>query len=169
MFCADDITARARKTVVLGMGNTLVSDDGVGIHTARLLERRLKDAPDVEVSYTSTAGLDLIALLEGYKQAIVIDAIKTEGGEPGQIYVMGLDQFASTLHFTSPHSVNLYTAVELGRRCGLSMPLCFRIVAIEIEDDLNVGEECTPRVAAAMPAAADIVVNILNPVCNKEI
>ena len=70
------------KTLVLGLGNPILSDDGVGLRVARELENRL-DQQEVTVVETSMAGLDLLDLLAGYDRAIIVDAIQTVGGKVG--------------------------------------------------------------------------------------
>ncbi len=73
------------KTVVLGLGNPILTDDGVGLRVARELEGRL-DQQEATVMETSLAGLNMLDLLAGYDRAIIIDAIQTIGGKAGQIY-----------------------------------------------------------------------------------
>jgi len=73
------------KTLILGLGNPILSDDGVGVGVAGELEGRL-DQQEVTVVETSMAGLSLLDLLIGYDRVIIIDAIQTVGGKAGQIY-----------------------------------------------------------------------------------
>jgi len=75
-------TAKER-ILVLGVGNLLMGDEGVGIHAAReLMERTLP--PHVEVIDGGTAGLDLLHIMEGYQKVLIIDAVDVEE-EPGAI------------------------------------------------------------------------------------
>jgi len=68
------------KTLILGMGNPILSDDGIGIWVARALEGELSGG-EVTVMETSMAGLNLLELMADYDRAILIDAIKTGKGE----------------------------------------------------------------------------------------
>lgn len=166
---AKETKTNGSKLLVLGMGNTLVSDDGVGIHVAREVNRRLACSDTaVDVVEASGAGPELLSLLDGYEEAIMIDAVATRGGCPGTVYVFELESLSSTLHMTSPHSMNVYTAVELGRRCGLSMPRRTRIVAVEIEDNTNVAEALTPLVSEAVAPATDAVCAMIDGVIERE-
>jgi len=70
------------KTLVLGLGNSILTDDGVGCFVARELEGRLS-YKGVEIMESSVGGLGLLDLLAGYDKAIIIDAIHTEEGKPG--------------------------------------------------------------------------------------
>ena len=146
------------RTLVLGMGNTLVSDDGVGIHAVRAFRERVNGArPHVAIEETPVAGPALITLISGYDEVIVVDAVRTRDSEPGAVHVIELDALRDTHHTANPHSLNLYTAVELARRCGLPAPRRIRIIAVEILDDVNVCEQCTPRVQDAIPHVLDIL------------
>lgn len=70
------------KTLVLGMGNPILCDDGVGIRVARVLLEK-PQLPDVTIEEFSLAGMDLLELLSGYDRAIIIDAIEADGAKPG--------------------------------------------------------------------------------------
>jgi len=74
---------------------------------------------------------------------IVVDAIQTKDGVPGNIYRLSLKDVANTVHTSSPHTTNLATAIELGKQLGLSMPEDITIFAIEVKDILTFSEECT--------------------------
>ncbi len=67
------------KTIILGLGNPILSDDGVGNRVALELEDRVAERQDVAVMETSMSGLSLIDLLAGYDKAIIVDAIQTAG------------------------------------------------------------------------------------------
>jgi hydrogenase maturation protease len=149
------------KTVIIGMGNTIMSDDGVGILVARILKERLADNPEIEVHETPLAGMNLITMLEGFETAFVIDAIETTNPVPGVLHKFDLSELAATMHVTSPHGTNLYTAVELGRRCGLQMPQTVTIFAIEIENATIFSSECSPAVECRIPAIADEILSDL--------
>ncbi|GAH17016.1 unnamed protein product [marine sediment metagenome] len=71
------------KTLILGLGNPILSDDGVGFCVAGELRGRLSQQ-EVTVMETSMTGLSLLDLLAGYDRAIIIDAIQAVGGKAGQ-------------------------------------------------------------------------------------
>jgi hydrogenase maturation protease len=148
------------KTLVLGLGNPILSDDGVGPAIARELESKI-DPRVTTVAEASLGGLNLLDLLVGYDRVIIIDAIKTAGGRPGQIYRLDPAALTTTRYAGSPHDVNLVTALELGKKIGLKMPQKIDIFAIEVSDTVNFREECTPAVAAAIPACVAMVLREL--------
>jgi len=144
------------KTLVLGMGNTILSDDGVGIKVAHEVANRL-NSPQVTVLETSAVGLSLLDSIVGYDKVIIIDAIQTEKGEAGQIYRMSTADFSLTKHFSSPHQINLATALELGKMLNLAMPEEITVFAVEAKDITSFGEECTPEVEKAIPEVVKMV------------
>ena len=149
------------KTLILGLGNPILSDDGAGIWVARELEGRL-DQQEVTVMETSMAGLSLLDLLVNFDRAIIIDAIQTRGGKAGQVYRLEPGAFDATRHATTTHDVNFATALELGNRLGLALPQQITIFAIEVENVSSFGEECTPEVGRAIPVCVEMVIQELN-------
>jgi hydrogenase maturation protease len=148
------------KTLVLGLGNPILSDDGVGPAIARELESKL-DPQVATVAEASLGGLNLLDLLVGYDRVIIIDAIKTADGRAGQIYRLDPAALTTTRYTASPHDVNLVTALELGKKLGLAMPQKIDIFAIEVSDTERFSEECTPAVAAAIPACVEMILREL--------
>ena len=148
------------KTLILGLGNTILSDDGVGIRVVEELESRLTN-PDITVLETSLSGLSLLDILVGYDKAIIVDAIQTVGGKAGQIYRLTPDALQVSRHAASPHDVNLATALELGKKLGLALPREIVIFAIEVADVTTFGEECTPELKRAIPVCVEMVIREL--------
>ena len=148
------------KTLVLGLGNPLLSDDGVGIKVAQELREKLRD-PQVTVTESSLAGISLLDFVVGYDQVIIIDAIQTKEGNAGQIHRMGPEDFSFRKHLSSPHQINLVTALELGKMLNLAMPQKITIFAVEAKDITTFGEKCTPEVERAIPEVAEMVLEEL--------
>lgn len=138
------------KTLILGMGNDLLSDDAVGLKVARRLRQTIQD-PDVQVRETSLASLELLDLLVGFDQAIIVDAIKTRTGKVGDVHVLSLSELTNGSAPTSLHHVDLPTVLALGRLLGVKMPEHVRIIAVEVKDVSTFGEGCCPEVEAAIP------------------
>jgi hydrogenase maturation protease len=171
-------------TLVLGLGNPILTDDGVGIHVARAVAARLgprtASANGVDFAEASVGGLRLLELLAGYKHVILVDAIQTPNGLPGDIRRLSLGKpletdgggsiFSSlrgdcnnTLHAGSTHDLSLPGALAWGRQNGMELPAddAILIVAVEAQDVLTFGETCTPAVAEAVPRAAGLVFGLL--------
>ena len=172
------------STLVLGLGNPILTDDGVGIHVVRAVAGCLASQPDladgVGFAEASVGGLRLLELLAGYQRVILIDAIQTPDGLPGDIRCFSLEKSldsggagprsslhpncsGSTMHAGSTHDLSLQGALAWGRQNGMALPADedILIVAVEAQDVLTFGETCTPAVAAAIPRAADWVSGLL--------
>jgi hydrogenase maturation protease len=149
------------KTLVLGLGNPILSDDGVGIKVVHEVANQL-NSPQVTVAATSAAGLSLLDSIVGYDKVIIIDAIQTEKGQAGQIYRMGTEDFSLTKHLSSPHQINLATALELGKMLNLAMPQEITVFAVEAKDITSFSEKCTPKVEQAIPEVVKMVLEELN-------
>jgi hydrogenase maturation protease len=156
------------KTLILGLGNSVVTDDSVGLRVAQELKPLLADRTDVEVAEDCWGGLRLMERMIGFDRAIVIDAICT-GAPPGTIHQLTPEGIA-TQRSASAHDMNLATALELGRRVDAHLPKNehIRLVGIEAEDILTFGEQCTPAVEAAIPRAVETVLQILSTLTGGE-
>jgi hydrogenase maturation protease len=147
------------KTLVLGLGNPILTDDGVGIHVVRAAASRCSPFKDVVFAEASVGGLRLLDLLAGYQRVIFVDAIQTRGGQPGDIYRLGPGDLQGSLHSGSTHDLSLRGALDLGRRLDMVLPddRDLIILAVEVEDVLTFGEACTSAVTRAIPQAVEIV------------
>jgi len=151
------------KTLVLGLGNPLLTDDGVGLRVARELRSRLTGRPDVVVEEDYWGGLRLMERMVGYDRSIVIDAV-CGGDTPGTIRCLHVQEMP-TQHTASAHDATLSTALRFGHRVGAALPDLddVLIVAVEAADVTSFGEECTPQVDAAIPRAVETVLRELGP------
>jgi len=148
------------KTLILGLGNSLLCDDGVGIYVAAELKKRINQ-PEITVLETGVAGLSLLDLLVGYDKAIIVDAIQTVDGEIGQIYRLAPEVFDTARRTASAHGIDFPTALEFGRKLGLHLPQQIVIFAIEVSDVSTFNEECTPEVTHAIPRCVEMVLQEL--------
>ncbi len=146
------------RTLVVGLGNPILTDDAVGIQVAAAAAQCCTRA-DVAFAEASVGGLRLLDVLAGYERAILVDAIQTPGGRPGEIYRLGPGDLRVSRHAGCSHDMALPTALALGRRMGMRLPRDedLTIIAIEVADVLNFSERCTPAVAAAIPRAVEAV------------
>jgi hydrogenase maturation protease len=145
------------KTLILGMGNTILTDDGVGCKVAQQLEKRLKGRPGITVKETSLSGLSLLDEVAGYERLIVIDAIQTQGGKPGAIYKLSHDDFKKG-RMAIIHDLGLLSTLELGRKLDMEMPREVIIFAIEAKDLVTFSEKLSPEVEKVIPKVVSKVV-----------
>jgi hydrogenase maturation protease len=150
------------KTRVIGLGNTILTDDGVGVYTAREVRRLLdeqgcSDAADVVES--EVGGFDLMELMTGWERIILLDSIQFDGVEPGTLLELDPKDLRTSLRIRSVHDIDLPTALNLGRHMGLPMPVQVLIYAIQAKDAHTFGETMTPPVRQAMSRAVKIVLS----------
>jgi hydrogenase maturation protease len=157
------------KILVLGLGNSLVADDSVGLLVASALKPLLAGRPDVEVSEDCWGGLRLMERMIGFDRAIIIDAMQS-GAPPGTVRRLTPDAIA-TQRSASAHDVNLPTALEFGRKAGAALPANEHIllIAVEAQDVLTIGKKCTPEVEAAIPVAVKAVIEAVDRFQNESI
>ena len=143
------------NTLILGIGNPILTDDGVGIKIAHKLKEQ---NPELEVLETSEAGIALLDLIAGYNKLVIIDSIKTKEGKPGELYKLELGDLKSHMDFSSSHGIDIATAFELGQRLGYRMPKFVSIYAVEIRDNSTFAEECTEEVEERIPLIAKQII-----------
>jgi hydrogenase maturation protease len=146
------------KTLILGIGNLLLSDDGIGVHTAwRLQEVNLPE--EVQVVDGGTCGLDLLQFLEGIERLVIVDAVKA-GKQPGTIIRMVDEEIPAYLALkVSPHEIGL---PELLFTAKLRDLYPRQVVVLGIQPEmLETGVELSPIVSARLD---DLVEKILEEI-----
>jgi hydrogenase maturation protease len=143
------------KTLILGIGNNILRDDGIGPAVIRELEQCCCH-PEISFKTTNLSGLLLLDMLTGYDSLIVVDAIQS-GAKPGEVRWLRTEDFELRGRTCSQHNVGILQALELGKQLGLYVPADVRIMAIEAYDVTNFGEDLTPEVAGAIPKAIEYI------------
>ena len=148
------------KTLLLGIGNPIRTDDAIGVMVAREVSKlRL---PDVDVEEIAASGIEVMELMLDYEKVVIVDAIMLPDGKPGEIMKLEEGDFSSTVHGASPHGVNLSTAIALGRQTAPSrMPKQIVFYAMQAEDVDTFSESLTTRVRENLPSLIDTVVREL--------
>ena len=149
------------KTLLLGLGNPILSDDSLGFRVVQQLKARFS-RPGLTLVESSASGLSLLDLITGYDKVIIIDAIRTKGGQAGKIYRLDAENLSNTCYSASLHDINLATALELGKKLGIALPQQIIIFAIEVVDVTTFSEQCTPEVEKAIPLAVSMVAKELD-------
>jgi hydrogenase maturation protease len=108
-----------KPTIVLGLGNPLMSDEGIGVHLVNRLSMLSEDYPDVDFVDAGTGGLNLLHLFEGREKAVVIDCAIMEE-EPGTIKKFTPEQVKSVkrLAHQSLHEQDLMKIIKLAKMLG---------------------------------------------------
>ncbi len=148
--------------IVIGLGNPLLGDDGVGWKVVEALQPRLAQA-GIETDLLAGGGLSLMERLVGYGSTIIVDSIYTGRQPKGTVTVFPLEALENPFagHTGSAHETNLATALAMGRKLGAVLPDRVMIVAIESPDIYDFDDHLSPPVAAAVHSAQDAVIQLV--------
>ena len=153
------------KTLVIGLGNPILGDDGIGWHVADEIVKCTAGFPNVEVDCVSLGGLSLMERLTGSNRVILIDAIFTGRKPNGTVQQIGLDDLPDLTsgHSASVHDTSLRNALNIGRSLGISLPddKDVIIIAVETENVYDFSQELSTAVAAAVPQTVKLVMDLL--------
>lgn len=139
------------KTVVLGIGNLLLGDEGVGVHAVNAL--RHEECPkEIEVVEVGTAILDALPVLEKADRVIVLDAMKAHG-EPGTVYRVPLEDCRTSPCIASMHGFDLVRVLALTHRKDTPEVLVLGVEPAYIDWSM----ELSPQVAKAIPVLLEAV------------
>ncbi len=170
-------------TLVVGLGNPLLADDGVGWLVAQAVAERLAGpgrpgagavaaglavavrpgavdpVPRVEVDQLAVGGLALMERLVGYRRAVLVDAMVTGEHPPGTVRRFSVEDVPGreATHLDSAHDASLAAALAAGRSLGADLPAEIVVIAVEAVRVDTFGEQLTAAVEAAIPAAIDAV------------
>jgi hydrogenase maturation protease len=142
------------RVLVLGIGNSLLTDDGVGVHAALRLAAALGDSPDVTVLDAGTQSFSLFHYVECADALIALDAAR-DGRAPGELVLRegaDFDRFVRRAG-RSVHEVGLADLLDMARLGG-RLPAHRVLIGIE-PAATGWGLECTPAVEQAIPAAVN--------------
>jgi hydrogenase maturation protease len=148
------------RTIIVGIGNPILGDDGVGIHVLRELRGR-GFHENIELEEAFTGGLNLVDIIVGYDRAILIDAVENSGDEPGSVYLMDALNMESS-HSTNPHDTSFPEALELARKMGeKKLPSEIHLVGINIKAQYDFKDGLSENVSRAVPEAVDKVLELI--------
>jgi len=162
------------KTLIIGLGNPILGDDGVGWRVVELVETMLTDGLSglyeepatldvVEFKYLAVGGLSLMEAMIDADRVIVVDALETGQQPPGTVINLCLEDLPNRAvgHLSSAHDTTLQNALQVGESMGANLPSEIFIVAVEADINYNFSEQLTPPVAVAVPEAARRVIQLL--------
>jgi len=152
------------KTLIIGLGNPILGDDGVGWKVAKELTALIDPDTSVEIDCASLGGLSLMERMLGYQRVIVIDSMETGESPEGCVKVFPLaaleNQYAG--HLASPHDVSLTTALQAAQSIGAKIPTRVDIVAIEAKNVYDFSDDLSLKIEKAVPLAAEEVLKLLD-------
>ncbi|MCX7973535.1 MAG: hydrogenase maturation protease [Candidatus Aminicenantes bacterium] len=159
------------RTLVLGLGNELYGDDGVGIYIIEDLKNELigeekysavypgPDGP-IEFIASNSTGLALLDLILGYDRLIIIDTIKVDHPQTGRVSILKEEDLRA-IPGPSPHYLSFPQILQIGRAAGLPVPRELTIVAIESKNIACLGEKLSAEMKASFPKILNLIKSLL--------
>lgn len=155
----------APKTLIIGLGNPILGDDGVGWRVAEEVAKLISNQPEVEVDCVSLGGLSLMERMTGFRRVILIDALYTGQHAEGTVSRSALSDLPDLTsgHSASAHDTSLRMALKVGRSMNVALPddEAVTIVAIEAKNVYDFTQELSSAVAEAVPQAVQSVLDAL--------
>ena len=142
-----------KKVLILGIGNLILKDEGIGVHVVRALEE-IELHPEVELIDGGTATMDLLSLIHKAERIIIVDALKA-GGVPGTLYRCLPEELEDTSERPlSLHQVGLLDVLGMARQLGGSAAVV--IIGVEPKE-ISWGLDLTEELRAAVPKVVEAV------------
>jgi hydrogenase maturation protease len=158
---ADGASGMTGEIVVVGLGNSYRSDDGVGVVAAAALNELA--LPGVQVVTGIVEPMSLLEAWSGARLAMVIDAAVATPSVPGRVRRCFLGDTVAAAEGLSSHGVDIGRTHALGQALG-RVPDALVVFTIEVADTGH-GIDLTPQVAAAVPEVVDMAVAEINRKC----
>ena len=149
-----------RRTLVLGLGNDLLGDDGVGLRIVEELERRPALA-EFEFEKAATAGLALLDILHGYERAYIVDSAVTGRRRPGYVHRLSAASLTELPLNPSSHYAGLPEVLALGKALGLEIPDGVGVLGVEVEDPYSIRPGLSPQIESKVPGLVARVERLL--------
>ncbi|MFA6922973.1 MAG: hydrogenase maturation protease [Bacteroidales bacterium] len=153
--------ATNKDILILGLGNEILMDDGIGPKLCMEVQKKLSQ-PNIKYETAAIGGLDLLELIRDYNTLIIIDAIKTKDGKPGDVYYLTPSSFKETSNISNIHDISFLTALKLGEKLNIKIPSKIHIIAIEIVEDLIFGSCFTTAIQQKYDAIKNEVVKLIS-------
>ena len=150
------------KTIILGVGNPILCDDGAGIHVAHQLKQHITDQT-ITINEAYTGGMNLLDMMIGYDKAILIDTVYIAEAKNGEVKRLTLHDSGNTCHSSNPHDVSLQEALRLAEKLGeKNIPKEIIVIGIVVkEQPIHFGEQLSKNIQAAVPKAVEMTLHEL--------
>jgi hydrogenase maturation protease len=138
-----------KKTLILGLGNDILTDDAIGILVVRRLSEILKDFTEFDFRETTEMGIALLDYIEGYHRLVVVDAVIDNENGAGVVRELSMNDFAGA-GCSTPHFLGLRDTIEFGKRMDMLMPSDILILGIGVKDPFSVSEKLSPELSTKL-------------------
>ncbi len=154
-----------KKVLVLGVGNLILGDDGLGIHLVRLLKEKGDFPGHVDFMESEEIGLAILDMARGYDTLILVDCIQSEEGLPqGSVLYVTEDKYDDLSGWGS-HYIGFFEMKQLAHRSGIPFPQRFHILGITVDDpfriDFELSEEIRNRIPGILKKLELTIMNLI--------
>jgi len=153
--------ARAHpRILILGVGNILQKDEGVGVRVVQEMARSYSFPPGVELLDGATAGVALLSRIKEFDHLIVVDTVQA-GAEPGAVFRFTPEEagFSELPFRTSVHEMGLPEVLTLAEVIGRRPQTV--IIGIQPEDMVSLSEDLSPLIQSKVPEVIELVLEEL--------
>ncbi|OGP18678.1 MAG: hypothetical protein A2V21_310265 [Deltaproteobacteria bacterium GWC2_55_46] len=146
---------KRKKALVLGIGNVLLKDEGLGVRAIEYFAERYSFGKEVTCLDGGTSGLGLLSYIKDFSHLIIVDAVAANG-EPGKLFRIPWEEVRKwpSLKSSTAHQIGLRDLIEIARFQGLSPEL---VIIGVIPKDISAGLELTPVIKKALPLVAEAI------------
>jgi hydrogenase maturation protease len=150
-----------KETLILGLGNEFLSDDGIGSKIVHDLENSFPD-DKIDYKYFVTGSLDLIDVISGYRFLVIVDAMRTRYYKPGNVISFEMKDYQATVHLNNFHDIPFPDSIKLAQQLEMDMPEMILIAGIEISTDLEFSSELSPELKTRYNSVLGKVISIIS-------
>jgi hydrogenase maturation protease len=165
------------RTRLIGLGNDLLSDDGVGLEVVRILRKRLGNRPDLEFRETPAGGIRLLDEVLGADRVVLIDALMSPDLRPGTLGLWWWNRKRGDFvpcdvrdgkiarrpgpcharRYSSTHDTDLASALQLAKRFGMQLPRRIWLYGVAIQDGVTFHTGLSPEVAQGRDTVVELL------------
>lgn len=157
---SSDIDARVERVLIMGAGNTIMADEGVGPRALELLDSLYDFPANVELMDVGTTGLTILDYLREVDHLIVLDAAKETGHEPGTVILFTAEELAQNQVMHSAHDARLIDVLKAAKLMGIDLKSVV-VVGVQVASLTQWVMELSEEVEAALPLACAACLELL--------
>jgi hydrogenase maturation protease len=154
------------KLLVLGIGNPILGDDGIG---PRIVEDLKPEFRDVDFLSSYICCIELLEQIQKYNHLLIVDATISTEKDPGAIAQYTIDNYQDTLHLDNYHDVSLKELILLGQKLGYIMPEKIDILVVNVCEDKVFSTDFSPEVKEKYPQILSYIGQFIQEIKTKEI
>jgi hydrogenase maturation protease len=128
----------ATRDILIGLGNPIMSDDGIGPLVSEKVHERI---PDCDLDMSCAGGFDVVDRILGHRRAVIIDCMVSGKHQPGTVVRIDADSPTETLRAGHSHGINFLEAIDLARSCDAPVPAEVIVYGIEVENPFSLGRD----------------------------